>query len=380
MQLGVEALVVGGDVEDAGALVLAVDIHRHERVERAVDLPELLLLVVVLVDARDVGAGHVVDGPVGDDDVRAGRRCVDVGGRGLGAPVAVAFVHVVEDDRRRHAVRHVDAVEDERDHGVGVVLGVFAQVDGYLAVRKGAAEPVGAGFGDVEDGDGRSLLGGVPLVRPALAVGVAAVVGVAVLVVDDVVGGVDPRSLAHRVLRGGGGLSVDEDPRVRQDDVDRSLLGVGRGRARRADRRFLRRGRGALRRQGERGGAGEQGEPQADDGDPVVEPDAVERRAVSPAVQGRSGLRAFDARACLRVFACIHERGLVHVHRSLPFCCRRRLGRVGLSVPRPCWGPGCAGALVVPGRRSRRGPSVEPRGGIVEALASTQCRRLTLDS
>ena len=188
VQLGVEALVVGVDGQHAGAFLLRAHVHGHAGVEGAVILVLFLLALLVLVDAGDMAAGDGVDAAVGDDHVRARLGGVHLGGSGLHRPRIVALVHVAEEDRRGHGAGDIEVVQDQRHHGGGVGLRLVAQVYVDLALAQLARDAVGAGGGDVDHRVSGGLLGGVLLAVSALAVGQAAVVGIAILVVDDVMG------------------------------------------------------------------------------------------------------------------------------------------------------------------------------------------------
>ena len=239
MQLTVQALVLRLDIQDAAAHFPAGDVHGHLGVEGAVVLVELLGvrdLGAVLaegdgfrfVDLGDIGAGDGVLRAVGDDDVGSGGGGIHlIGGLvALGAvlivvhPGGVALIDPVEDHRRGHGAGDVHAVEVEGHHGAGVGLGVLPQVHGDLPGGEGAAEDVGAGLGDVDHGMGGGLLRRVGVGLTARAVGEV----LAVLVVDDIVGGVDGGGL---VLRHGG--AVHGDAVIREGDGDRPFGEVGVG-------------------------------------------------------------------------------------------------------------------------------------------------------
>ena len=221
MELRVQALVVGGDVQHTGAGLAAVHIHAHLGVEGAVILVELLAVHhfcavltefhgVRVVDPGHVGAGDVVDGAVGDENVGAGGGGVHGLGGGV-LVIAAALIDVVEDHRRGHAAGDVHAVQDQRHHRRWVLLRVLSQVHGDLPGGEGAAEDVSTGLGDVDHCVGRRLVGGVGVGLGALAVGEVA----ARLIADDVMGGIDGGRLVV-----GDRLTVHGDAVVRQDDGD----------------------------------------------------------------------------------------------------------------------------------------------------------------
>ena len=187
MQLGVQSLVVGLDVQDTGA----ADVHGHFGVESAVVLVELLGVFHItvhhgfgLVDLRHMGAGDAVPGAVGQEHIGAGGGGIHLGGGIL--PVA-ALVDIVEDHGGCQPAGDFRVVQDQGHHGGGIILGVLAQVNGDLTGGELARDPVDAGLGDVDDSVGGGLLTGVGLVAFALAVGLV----VTGLIIDDVVRGMD---------------------------------------------------------------------------------------------------------------------------------------------------------------------------------------------
>lgn len=133
MELGVQALVLTGDVQHAVALGLPADVHGHLGVEGPVVLVELLG-GALLINTGHVRAGDVVHAAVGQDDVGSGGGGVHSGGGDIvvrllvviGDEVGVALIDVVEDHRRGHGAGDVHPVQDERDHRGGVGLGVIA--------------------------------------------------------------------------------------------------------------------------------------------------------------------------------------------------------------------------------------------------------------
>ena len=159
MQLGVQALIVGHDVEHAGALLPAVNVHGHPAVKRAVVLVQCVS-GALLIYACHIGAGEGVLAAVSDDDVGSGSGGVHLGG-GCLLVRAAALVHVVEYQCRRHGAGHIHVIEYKRDNGVGVVGGIVAQVNGYLSLGQRAAQAVSAGLTYGDHSVGIRLLGGV---------------------------------------------------------------------------------------------------------------------------------------------------------------------------------------------------------------------------
>ena len=74
MQLAVKPLVLGLNIENAGAGLAAGNLHRHPGIECPVVLVALFLLRLILIDAGDIGALDVIDGVVGYNDARPGSR------------------------------------------------------------------------------------------------------------------------------------------------------------------------------------------------------------------------------------------------------------------------------------------------------------------
>ena len=186
MQLGIQALIFGGEIQSAGA----VDVQGHIGIQGAVLLPQLFLTFFVLVDLRHIGTADGVFAL--QDQVGTGGGGVHRGGGGVHGPVPVAFVDVQKQDGGGHGAGDVRIVQDQFHHGILVVTGIFPQVDADLSGGELAGNPVSAGEGDVHHGVGGGLVGAVLVGIGALAVGVAAVVGIPVLVVDNVVGDVHP--------------------------------------------------------------------------------------------------------------------------------------------------------------------------------------------
>ena len=175
-----------------------------------------------LVDLGDIGTGDVVDAAVRNDQVRAGGGGVHLPGGGL-CVVGAALIDPVEEDSGRHGAGDVYAVQDQRHHCVRVLLRSLPQVHGDLPRGEGAADGVGAGFGDVHHGVGVCL---------GLAVGVAGGAGaigevLALQVEDDVVCDVHGVSLV-----GGRRRAVHGDAAVGEGD-DRGALRRLRPRLRR---------------------------------------------------------------------------------------------------------------------------------------------------
>ena len=214
VELAVQALVVPVDVEDPGALALAADVHGHLGVEGSVVLVELVG-GALLIDAGHMGTGEGVLRPVGQDHVDARRRGVHRGGGGLHIRAA-ALIDVVDHKGGGHRAGDVHAVQDHRDHGGGVVLGVLPQVHRQLALGQLPGHPVGARLPDGDHQVGVRFVGGVLLLGGALPV----VGALALLVVDDVMAEGDRAVLSLRK-----DLAVQGDLILGQDQV--LLLSAG---------------------------------------------------------------------------------------------------------------------------------------------------------
>ncbi len=224
MEFGVQALIVRGDGEHSGAVLLPGDHHGGGGVEGPVILCQLVL-GAVLVDAGHVGAGDGVGAAVGQNHPGAGVGGVHLGGGAVGLllgagghsggrggvvpllpgqPGLVTFVDLVEDHRRGHRAGDVRPVQYQGDLGVRTVPGPLPQVDGQLAGVQGAGDPVDAGLLDGHHRVGLGLFRRVPVLGGALPVGLPAVVGVPVLIVEDVVGEGDrPRLRQGTAVQGG---------------------------------------------------------------------------------------------------------------------------------------------------------------------------------
>ena len=197
VQLRVQPLIVGGDVQHTSAGLTPVHIHGHFGVKRAVVFVELLAVLhghsvlaehhaVRVVDPGHIGAGDVVDSTVSNQHVGTGGGGVH-GLRGGVLVCAAALIDVIENHRRGHSAGDVHAVQDQRHHCRRVVLRVLPQVHSDLSCGQGAAEGVGAGLCDVDHRVGLRLFGGMRVGLRALAVGEVA----AGLIADNVMGRVD---------------------------------------------------------------------------------------------------------------------------------------------------------------------------------------------
>ena len=165
MHLGAQALVVGLNAQET----LAADIHGHAGIERAVILLR-------------VGADDPVGASGSQDHVSTG-----------GAIGLTALIYIVKNHGRSHGAGDIQVVQNQRHHGVGIILGVFTQIHGDLAKLQLTAEDIGSGGVDVDDGVG--------LARFALAV--------TGFIIKDVVGGGDG-VLRHTVGSGDGQRAVLE--------------------------------------------------------------------------------------------------------------------------------------------------------------------------
>ena len=159
VELRVQALVAGGDIQGAGSLALAADDQRLVGVEGTVDLQALLLdggtaaLILGLQDAEDVAARHIVFRPVCQRDHGTGSGGVHiVGPGGFVLPGVVALVYIMEHHTGRHGTVDGDAVEDQVDLGGGIregIVTVVLQIHPDLAVPV-TLDDVVTGLGDVE--------------------------------------------------------------------------------------------------------------------------------------------------------------------------------------------------------------------------------------
>ena len=219
VQLAVQALVVGHDVEHARAFRAAAYVHAAPGIEGRVILVQLVgvlhpcaILIKLdgagLIDARHMGAGHVVDRAVGDDDIRARRSGIHNGLSGFLVRIG-AFVHIIENHRRSHAAGDVHAVQYQRDHGIGVLLAAV-NLYGDLTGAQLSAQHIGAGLGDVYH---RMLVGLLLRVGfPSLTLAVGKVL--TGQIEHDIIGCVN-----RCVFIGGRGFAVHHDPFIRQGDV-----------------------------------------------------------------------------------------------------------------------------------------------------------------
>ena len=180
MQLTVQALVFGEDIQYASSLRFPIHVHGHFGVKGAVILVELLavhhlaavlaeLHAVRLVDAGHVRARDIVYRTVGKDDIGAGSGSIHVFHSGLRI-CGAALIDVVEDHSGRHRAGDVHAVQDQRHHGIGVLLRILPQVHSHLPGGQRAAEDVGARLGDVDYRMGIRLRLAVRVLFRALAV------------------------------------------------------------------------------------------------------------------------------------------------------------------------------------------------------------------
>ena len=227
VQFRIQALVLRRDVQHAGTQGAAVHIHGHLGIQGAVVLVELLGLfhrraVIVqghglrLVDLGHIGAGDAVFRAVGDDDVGS-RRCGVHGLTGCFRIVGTALIDPVENDGRGHGAGDVHTVQNQCHHGVRIGLCVLPQVHGHLSRREGAAEGIGAGFGDVDHRVGIGLLLAVGVRFGTSAIGEV----LAVLVVYDI-----PGSIHRRRLIRGHRLAVHRDAAVRKHDLRQIRQGL----------------------------------------------------------------------------------------------------------------------------------------------------------
>ncbi len=185
VKLRIQTLVFGGQVQRAGA----EHVHGHIGIESAVLLPQLLFAGLVLVDSGNVGAE---DGILAlQNQIGTGSGGIDRGRSGIRGPVAVAFVNIQEQNGGGNGAGDVRIVQNQLHYGGFIVTGILAKINPKLTGRQRSADTVGTGGGDIHNGMGGGLFGGVLILSGSLTVGIAAVVGIPVLVIDNIPGGKD---------------------------------------------------------------------------------------------------------------------------------------------------------------------------------------------
>ena len=135
-------------------------VHGHFGIESTVVLVELLALhhlsaifaelyAVRLIDAGNVGAGNIVDCSVRDDDIGTGVSGVHIL-CGCLRICGAAFIDVVENHSGGHGAGDVHAVQNQRHHGIRVLLRVLSQVHSHLSGGQAPAENIGPGLCDMD--------------------------------------------------------------------------------------------------------------------------------------------------------------------------------------------------------------------------------------
>ena len=147
MQLGIQALVVGNDVQHAAVVsLISENVHGHFGIKGPVVLVELLG-AALFVDTGHMGTGEGVLTAGGNDHIGPGGGGIHYGG-GLirrifliviGHKRPVALIDVIEDKGGGHGTGHVHIVQNEGNHRPGVIPGLFPQIDGDLPGGKAAA-------------------------------------------------------------------------------------------------------------------------------------------------------------------------------------------------------------------------------------------------
>ena len=220
MQLGIQPLVGGIDIQVAVCKCAVANVHGHSGIHGAVIFMQLLGIQnlcavfiehhrVRLVDLSNIAAAYGASCSVGEDDVGTGLGGVYIG-TGQGFRLAAAFVNIVENDGGG------DGAGDGRVHQhqiyfcAGIFVGFFAQIHGDLALAELAAEDVLAGLRDMHHGVGGGLLGAVGIGFSTFAVG-KVVTG---FVVNNVIGDIHGLGAV-----GGSCNAVHGDAAVTQDDI-----------------------------------------------------------------------------------------------------------------------------------------------------------------
>ena len=206
MQLRIQAFFIATDVQDTIAFLSSVHLHRHLGIEGTVVLRQLLLAFRVFVDARHMRTGDVVHASIRQDYSGAGSRCVHFrGGRiayflaflgaVIGHPGLITFIYVVENHCRGHRTGNVCIVQNQGHDSLRIGLCFLSKINGHLPCREFSGQAIRPCRVDVQHGVRCCFLGAMFLRIFTFAVRVAALIGIAVLIIQDVVGNIHIRFL-----------------------------------------------------------------------------------------------------------------------------------------------------------------------------------------
>ena len=167
------------------------------------------LLGAVLVDFCHIGAGNIVFTALRQYHIGTGGGGVH---RHTGGVFVAAFIDIVEDHGRCHGAGDIGIVQNQGDHSIGIVLGIFSKIHRHLSLRQGAGQKIGAGFCDMHHGVGVGFGGFVGIFFGAFAKSEVLVCGI----INNVIGGVNSafgvtvcgdtvigQGDAHRLFRSG---------------------------------------------------------------------------------------------------------------------------------------------------------------------------------
>ena len=238
MQFGIHALIVGRQFQTARA----GHPHGHIGIDCPILLPQLLFLTAVFINPGHMGT---TDGVFPfQQQIGACAGGVHIPGGGVFLPLVVTFVDIQKQDGGRHRAGDIHIGQHQTDHRLGIGKGLLTKIHPDLPLRKLAGKPIGARLGDVHHRMGGCLLSGVLLPAFALAVSVAAVIGVPILIINDIMAD------EHRPFFSGG-LAIQGDALVGQDHLTPVLAVQDVFQLR--NRRFRRLGEGFLGLAGRQG-------------------------------------------------------------------------------------------------------------------------------
>ena len=156
-----------------------------------------------------MGAGDGIFAALCQDQIGTGGSGIHIRLCFAQGPVAIALIDIPEHNGRSHLTGDVHTVQDQVHHSVGIIIGIFSQVNADLALVQPSPEPVAARSGDIHHQMLCGFFLGVHLPGFAFAVGIAAGIFGLVFIVDDVPAGIDT-----------GTVTADSDLLIPQVDLN----------------------------------------------------------------------------------------------------------------------------------------------------------------